>query len=174
MQHKDAVQLLKGGIAPTMKSTWADLGCGEGTFTKALATLLSPGSTIYAIDKNKSALNHLPELFNEVIIQKKELDFVRDEIPWHNLHGILMANSLHFAKDKITLLTRISSQLNSSGKLLLVEYDLTHGNQWVPYPLPFEKLPQLAASIGFSKVIKLSERPSLYNRANIYSALLSP
>lgn len=32
------------------KVTWADLGCGSGTFTLALAELLSAGSHIHAID----------------------------------------------------------------------------------------------------------------------------
>ncbi len=34
------------------KDTWADLGCGSGIFTYALASLLKKGSTIYAIDRD--------------------------------------------------------------------------------------------------------------------------
>jgi len=32
------------------RTTWADLGCGDGTFTRALATLLPPGGVIHAMD----------------------------------------------------------------------------------------------------------------------------
>ncbi|MBE7179566.1 MAG: class I SAM-dependent methyltransferase, partial [Mucilaginibacter polytrichastri] len=29
---------------------WADLGCGDGLFSRALAGFLAQGSTIYAVD----------------------------------------------------------------------------------------------------------------------------
>ena len=76
MKLSEAIEL----IGDTQVSTpgpavRADLGCGTGLFTHALAQLLSPGSTIYAIDKDVSAWNENPQ-------QKYHLD------------GIMMANSL--------------------------------------------------------------------------------
>jgi hypothetical protein len=41
--------------------SWCDLGSGRGTFTIALAQLLTPGSTIYAIDFDQGALEGIPE-----------------------------------------------------------------------------------------------------------------
>lgn len=54
MTYHDAITLidnpwLHNGTTPTH---WADLGCGSGVFTLALADLLAPGSTIEAIDLN--------------------------------------------------------------------------------------------------------------------------
>jgi hypothetical protein len=52
MTHHEAITLidnpyLRQIIRPTR---WADLGCGSGTFTLALADLLVPGSSIEAVD----------------------------------------------------------------------------------------------------------------------------
>jgi hypothetical protein len=45
---------------------WCDLGCGSGTFTMALAHLLSPGSTIHAVDWDQRALENLPNHYDGV------------------------------------------------------------------------------------------------------------
>jgi hypothetical protein len=45
-------------------------------------------------------------------------------------------------------------------------------NQWVPYPLDFAALKELFLSSGFSLVEKLHEQPSLFGRANLYSAVV--
>jgi ubiquinone/menaquinone biosynthesis C-methylase UbiE len=51
MTQRDAIALIDHPILRAAPPThWADLGCGSGTFTLALATLLPPGSTIEAID----------------------------------------------------------------------------------------------------------------------------
>ena len=53
MNVRDAVQL----IAPAVPAggRWADLGAGRGTFTAALARLLGPGGTVYAIERDATA-----------------------------------------------------------------------------------------------------------------------
>ncbi|HEV2480631.1 MAG TPA: class I SAM-dependent methyltransferase [Puia sp.] len=56
MTHHDAIALIdtpwfRRLTAPTR---WADLGCGSGTFTLALADLLAPGSSIEAVDLRPS------------------------------------------------------------------------------------------------------------------------
>ena len=53
MTLKEAISLINSGlIRPTGPVHWADLGCGEGLFTLALASLLPAGSVIYGVDKN--------------------------------------------------------------------------------------------------------------------------
>ena len=63
MTHDEAVGLISSGRLTNSPgpATWADLGCGDGTFTLALASLLPAGSTIYAVDQDAAALRALPE-----------------------------------------------------------------------------------------------------------------
>lgn len=57
------------------------------------------------------------------------------------------------------------------GQLLLVEYDTDVSNHWVPYPTSYKILKVLLEKSGFSEIIKLSERPSRYQKGNMYSAI---
>jgi predicted RNA methylase len=52
---RDAVALIRDAI-PQRGGTWADLGAGEGTFTRALVELLGSDSRIYAVDRDASAV----------------------------------------------------------------------------------------------------------------------
>ena len=55
---RDAIEMLaESGVDALGPTKWADLGCGTGTFTLALADLLSPGSTIHAMDREGSVLS---------------------------------------------------------------------------------------------------------------------
>lgn len=85
------------------------------------------------------------------------------------LDGIVMANSLHFFKDKVKVLRHVRSYLKLSGVLLLVEYDVDLGNPWVPYPLSFESFRALASRAGFSEPQLLAKAPSRFLRG-FYSA----
>ena len=57
MRPRDAIEMLAGsGVDMLGPTVWADLGCGEGTFTLALAEVVAPGSVIHAIDLDRSGL----------------------------------------------------------------------------------------------------------------------
>ena len=54
----EAVELIKhDSIFNSGEQAWTELGFGSGTFTMALASLLAPGSIIYAVDKNIYSLD---------------------------------------------------------------------------------------------------------------------
>src|SRR5258708_24585898 len=99
MDHADLVALIKDGVTQR-GGRWADLGSGEGAFTLALADLLGPGSHITAVDRDAAALRYLDRnRFPGVEIETQVGDFTRP-LALSNLDGVVMANSLHFVKDK--------------------------------------------------------------------------
>lgn len=172
MTLNEGVALIKTDKIDSFKAaTWADLGCGSGLFTYALASLLKDESVIYAVDKNISSFNKNPFLKN-ILIKPVELNFEKTSLPFNKLDGILMANSLHYVKNKKDFLEKTKTCLNTDGCFLIVEYDMETANHWVPYPINFSSLKKLFHDVGFSFVEKISERPSVFNRANLYSAIV--
>jgi len=172
MTLQDAITLIKNkNIVSEKENTWADLGCGSGLFTYALASFLNQGSLIYAVDKNITSFKSLSSS-KSLTIKPIELDFEKSILPFSNLDGIIMANSLHFVKDKSIFLEKMKSYLKINGCFLIVEYDTEFPNRWVPYPVSFSNLKELFSNAGFAPVIKLNEKPSLFNRANLYSAII--
>src|SRR5450432_1012140 len=172
MNLLDAVSLIKhNSIAEKANASWADLGCGSGLFTYALANLLQSGSSIVAIDKTVTSLQKFSNPQN-ITVHTKQLDFVKDPLPFHNLDGILMANSLHFVADKINFIDSIGKTLSAKGFFLIVEYGTDKSNRWVPFPVSSKSLQALFAKAGHVSFIKLNEMPSLYNTSNIYAAII--
>ena len=140
MDHLEARKLIRDGVA-SKDSIWADLGAGAGTFTCALAGLLKPEGTVYAVDKSEQAVRTLRRLGaaeGGATIRPLQGDFTGPlELP--ALDGILMANALHFTEDQARVLRQIVDYLRPGGRLLLVEYDHTRANRWVPFPVPWAR-----------------------------------
>lgn len=152
---------------------WADLGCGSGTFTLALATLLTGESKIYAIDVSSNLLDKIPHVYNSITIETFQADFVESPFPFDKIDGILMANSLHYVKDKSSFIHKIKNRLNDKHNILIVEYDTDKPvKTWVPYPLSFNSLKLMFAEAGYLQITKLHQRPSVYGSV-MYSALIS-
>ena len=174
MGISEAIEFIQNGHYPlTERVAWADLGCGSGVFTFALANLLPSGSLVYAVDKEPIYFNGNPHPKGTVIYEV-HMDFEVHRLPLHNLDGIMMANSLHYVADKPALLERLSMYKKPESPFLIVEYDADKPvAQWVPYPLSFKSLQKLFNEAGYSTVEKLGERPSLYGRANMYAAWVS-
>jgi SAM-dependent methyltransferase len=174
MDHRDHVRLLRDGV-PAAGGTWADLGSGEGAFTLALADLLGPSGSIHTIDRDRRALEiqlrALAHRFPDVRLTPLVADFTAPvELP--PLDGIVMANSLHFVRDKLPVLALLRGYLRPGGRLILVEYDTDHGNAWVPFPLSFRTWTTLAPTAGLRDTRRLASVPSRF-LGSIYSAMSS-
>jgi ubiquinone/menaquinone biosynthesis C-methylase UbiE len=172
MDHKDHVNLLRpADIKPG--GSWADLGAGSGAFTFATRELTGPTASIYAVDKDRASLNQLEQAYRARFGNSQNLHLIRGDfsraldIPL--LDGIVMANSLHFFKDKEKILRHVSSTLKPNGILLIVEYNVDSGNLWVPYPLSFETYGKLAMHANFSEPRLLAKVPSRF-LGEFYSA----
>lgn len=171
MTNQEATSLITQGIPEGSKpQKWADLGCGGGTFTEVLATILPYGSQIVAVDQS---MQHLEKTMgNGVSVNFIQADFERTDLELTDLDGILLANSLHYVKDKITLIRKLEKYLVTDKRFLIVEYDTLSANKWVPYPIDFVRLEELFTDLNYHSVVKLSERRSMYGRGNLYAAAI--
>ena len=151
--------------------TWADLGSGDGTFTAALASQLQDGSVVHAMDIDARAVSDVDAPRPGVAIITHVGDFTEFPWPFTDLDGMLMANSLHYVEDQRAFLRNAVSQLRRK-RLLLVEYDTTSANAWVPYPVSYASATALAADVGLRSITPLKRRRSVYRRAEIYAVLL--
>lgn len=165
MTHEEAVTFMKSAVKGNQLQYWADLGCGSGTFTRALAALLPGGSPITAVDREKQRLDIEGVDFVRA-------DFVKDELQLEELDGMLIANALHYVADKAALITRLEPMFSAEPRFIIIEYDTDRRNSWVPYPIPFEKLKLLFTLLGYQSVLKINERPSAYRSGNMYCALV--
>jgi SAM-dependent methyltransferase len=172
LNHSDLVDLLRGGVIST-GGRWADLGAGEGAFTLALADLLGPGAHITAVDRDRGAMRDLSgevgRRFPETGIEVLVADFTRP-LALSDLDGIVMANSLHFVRDKRPVVERVRMMLRPGGALILVEYGADRGNPWVPHPISYPRWEKLAGEAGFASTRMLHSVPSRY-LGSMYSAV---
>jgi ubiquinone/menaquinone biosynthesis C-methylase UbiE len=172
MDHTDHVNLLRpANLQPS--GVWADFGAGSGAFTLALRELVGPHAEIYAVDKDRRGFNDLEKAHREKFTTSQNVHPMRADftgpLSLPPLDGVVMANSLHYFKDKEKVLRHVRSFLKMSGVLLLVEYNVDSGNMWVPYPLSFETYRSLAPHAGFSEPRLLATAPSRFLR-EFYSA----
>ena len=167
MEHHDHVNLIRPAVL-VPGGTWADLGAGSGAFTLALRELLGAGASLYAVDRDKARLGELERAWrmrfgDATDLHLLQADFTRSlDLP--GLDGLLMANSLHFHQDKVSVLRQVGTLLKPGGRLLVVEYNVDVGNVWVPYPFSFEKFQVLASQAGFSPPRLLATHPSSFLR----------
>jgi len=172
MDHGDHVRLIRDGVLGG-GTTWADLGSGEGAFTLALADLLGSTGSIHTVDRDSRALQiqlgALRDAFPTAAVTPLVGDFTKPlELP--TLDGIVMANSLHFVREKLAALRLIAGYLRPGGRLVLVEYDTDQGNQWVPFPLSYRTWTTVATEAGLRGTQKVASIPSRF-LGSIYSAV---
>ncbi len=173
MEHRDHVALLRpaelkpGGI-------WADLGAGAGAFTLALRELVGAEAEIYAVERERGRLEELERAWRRRFGTEDTLHLLKGDftgpLDLPALDGIIMANSLHFYREKVSLLRQVRRWLKPGGRLLLVEYDTDKGNVWVPYPFPFEEFKKMAEEAGFGEARLLARHPSSFLKG-FYSAM---
>jgi len=173
MDHNDHVNLLRPANLP-QGGVYADFGAGSGAFTLALRELIGLDATIYAVDKDKSSLRTLEnshrarfDTTHNLILLPNDFSRPLDLPP---LDGVVMANSLHYFRDKEKLLRQVWEYLKPNGAVLLVEYNVDSGNLWVPHPLSFETYRILAPRVGLTEPRLLATHPSRFLK-EFYSAV---
>ena len=165
MNQSDLVALIRDGVQSN-GGRWADLGAGDGAFTLALAELLGPTGHITAIDKDAMPLGRMAGHTN---IETLRADFSRP-LTLVGLDGVVMANSLHFLRDKHAALKNVFDLLRPGGHLIVVEYGADRGNPWVPHPFSYSTWEKMAAEAGFTNTRLLKTIPSRF-LGSMYSAV---
>jgi SAM-dependent methyltransferase len=175
MKTSEAMALIERAVRGR-NGTWADLGAGDGTFTRALVELLSAGSRIYAVDQDASAVDALSRLSvpaaAHVTAVRADITrpFALPDLGDSLLDGILLANALHFVRDADLVLRRLVTTLRPGGRVVFVEYDQRAASRWVPYPIARSRLPDLAAAVGLSRPEVIATRTSRYSGI-LYAAM---
>lgn len=168
MNHRDAVAFL-GTAVHRGAGTWAEFGAGDGTFTRALVELLGPGTHVYAVDRDHGRLAGLETWAHAVhasvtIVSADFTDpFELPGVARGGLDGLLIANALHYSAQPAAVLAELAAWLRPGGRAVLVEYDRRNANRWVPYPIPIDELPELAAAAGFGRFTVTATRPSAFS-----------
>ena len=163
MKTSEAVALIEAAV-PRGKGVWADIGAGDGTFTRALVELLGRDARAYAVDRDARALASLRRWAERegASVIPVEADFTLPlELP-ELLDGLLVANALHFVRDAEGVLARLAALVRPGGRVVIVEYDRRAASRWVPYPISTDRLPALAAAAGLSTPTITSTRPSAF------------
>lgn len=171
MELSTAISLIQKGVHPATSQRWADLGAGKGLFTKALSEIVGAGSIVFAVDKDDVPD---PGFINpeKITINRVKADFTKGLGEVTDLDGILMANSLHFVRDKMPLLRKLSAHMKSNGRFVIVEYDTDRSNTWVPYPISFKNLERLVSN-ETGTIAKIGEAGSRYQSGGMYAVSIT-
>ena len=163
MNEREAREFIASAVGES-GGVWADFGAGTGTFTRALRSLLSPGSRIYAVDSDHAAIAALRKIGNDVIPIQADFSttFTLPEPDDTPLDGMLLANALHFVPDPGDALGRLVKLLRPGGRVVIVEYDRRGANPWVPYPIRSDRWPAIASATGLLNPRVTSRRKSMY------------
>jgi trans-aconitate methyltransferase len=169
VRHEDAVSLIRSSVEG-LKGSWADLGSGRGTFTRALHDVLGADSRIVAVDVDARAVEEVQAWARTEApnVSALQADFTQP-IDLSALDGFVLANALHFVKDQAPALARLVKMLRPGGRVVLIEYDKRPADRWCPYPVGIAALPQLAKSVGLGRFTVAESRPSNYSGV-IYAA----
>jgi len=174
MKHADHVALIARGLDDA-GPRWLELGAGTGAFTLALLDLLGEGADVVALDQDANALRGLEEearrRFPSAAVRSLVADFTRPlPVEPASFDGVLMANSLHFARDKEPVLAGAIRMLKPGGRFLLVEYGSDCGNRWVPWPIGYPTWSELAARVGLRDTQRIEQVPSRF-LGSMYAAV---
>ncbi len=173
MDHAEMVALIRGGVTDADR-VWADLGAGTGNFTWALRDLLPAQATIYAVDRDARALavqrTRAAHSGSGATVFPVQADFTRP-LALPPLDGVLLANALHFVRAQAAVITQAASYLRAGGRVLLVEYELHHGQRWVPFPVPLTRFRELAAATGMAEPELIGARRSPSTSILLYAAM---
>jgi ubiquinone/menaquinone biosynthesis C-methylase UbiE len=137
----------------------ADIGCGTGAYTIALAQEVGEVGQVYAVDVHRDALHTLAGVLEKRGIQNVETLWADVEkgipIDAYSLDAVVVSNVLFQLEDIESMLTYIAKLLKPEGQLLVVEWSKSHSGigPHENHVVPEAKAESLVQKHGF-RVIK--------------------
>jgi ubiquinone/menaquinone biosynthesis C-methylase UbiE len=162
-QEEDPQQTLQQlGLKPGM--VVCDMGCGNGFYTLEMASKVSPGGKIFAVDIQQEMLHLLELRAQEAKIDNIELvlsNVVDPRLPPDSVDLVLMVDVYHEFSHPAQMMKAIRKSLKPEGRIALVEFraeDLS-----VPI-LPLHKMSKAQImkeykSLGFKLVEQYDKLP---------------
>ncbi len=174
MDHADHVALIRDGLDGA-GPRWLELGAGSGAFTLAVLDVLGEEAEVAAIDRDAGALRKLEQAtasrFPSIQVRTIVGDFTQPlAVEPGSFDGVLMANSLHFVREKVPVLRAAIDVLRPGGRFLIVEYGSDRGNAWVPWPIGYASWEKLAVEVGLRDTRRIGEVPSRF-LGSMYAAV---
>jgi len=144
------------GLEPKM--TVADLGCGTGAYSLAVAQMVGPEGRVLAVDVQKDLLTRVKNDADKAGLSNVEILWgdieelngtgIRD----HACDAVIVSNILFQTEDKNTFLKEAHRILKPHGKLLLIEWLDSFGGMgpMASAVINPEKAKELLSSNGFT------------------------
>ena len=108
----------------------ADIGCGTGAYTIALAREVGDMGQVYAVDVHREALHTLAGTLEKMGIQNVEMIWADVEkgipIDAYSLDAVVISNVLFQLENIDAVLLYISKIVKPEGQLLIVEWSASH------------------------------------------------
>lgn len=109
----------------------ADIGCGTGAYTVALAGEVGDIGQVYAVDVHREALHTLASSLERKGIMNVEMVWADIEkgfsVDAYSLDAVVLSNVLFQLEDIDAALAYISKILKPEGQLLVVDWSHSHG-----------------------------------------------
>lgn len=124
-QREEDCRMLLEALDVKPGQTICDMGCGNGFYTLALARLVGPEGTVYAVDIQPEMLRMLAaNAANEGLTNIKPVlgTVIDPRLPAGKIDLCLCVDVYHEFSHPETMLARIRESLAPSGRLALVEF----------------------------------------------------
>ena len=133
----------------------ADLGCGTGAYTIALAREVGDMGQVYAVDVHREMLHTLGMTLERQNLMNVEVLWADIEkgipIDAYSLDAVVMSNILFQLENIESALTYVAKILKPEGELLVVDWSASHDGVG-PHPdhvVPEQKAEELVQKHGF-------------------------
>jgi ubiquinone/menaquinone biosynthesis C-methylase UbiE len=109
----------------------ADIGCGTGVYTIALAHEVGEMGHVYAVDVHREALHTLAGTLDKRGIMNVDMIWsdIEDSIPIdaYSLDAVVLSNTLFQLHDPHKTLSLLAKLVKPEGQLLVVDWSDSHG-----------------------------------------------